>query len=585
MRPVGYALRMRFQRVTALLLLVLAARPDAAAQTSAELGPPVRIDFRALDENGAPVLDLIAERITLKVNGKVRQLQSLALSRIGDRGTTGGSALPPPFATNALAHTSRVVNMLIDEESIESGRETPVRDAVRRLLDELSPGDLIGVRTPQGQVNLQPTDDREAVRAAVMRLAGQGTRAETDVDAACRTHKTLGALTEMLATMSRGPTTIVIFSSGLTGPSAAPALMGQASGTCTVRSSDFQDLGTRASAAHAEFYLFNVTEGRASPLPQQAAGFESLAGVIGAEYVRLTGSPDASVARLLRETSAYYTASFVPDPFERNGQRFRVELRGDSEHVKLRSRPAVAIAKPTNRAKSVSPQDMLRVSASFMDLPLRAVAYCSRNAGDDNVKIVALFETSQPDVTLKSASIGLFDERGTLRKQWTAEGSDLTHRPVMGAVVTAPGVYRMRVAAVDGSGRTGTADYELSAEVARADPLKLSALVLGVQQNGAFAPRMQFANEPIAIGLLEIYDAPKATTVTVDLDVARSQNADPLATAQTTVTQAGAADVRIAFGGFNIASLAPGDYLMRATVSLDGKPVGRVMRTLRKTTK
>jgi hypothetical protein len=41
--------------------------------------------------------------------------------------------------------------------------------------------------------------------------------------------------------------------------------------------------------------------------------------------------------------------------------------------------------------------------------------------------------------------------------------------------------------------------------------------------------------------------------------------------------------MRVAFGGFSIATLAPGDYLMRAVVSLDGKPVGRVVRTLRKT--
>lgn len=198
----------------ALLLVVLTARPGADDQPAAAAGGPVRIDFRAVGENGEPLLDLNVESLTLKV------------------------------ATNVLAHTGRVVNILIDEESIESGRETPVRDAVRRLLDELSPADLIGVRTPQGQVNLRPTADREATRAAVVRLSGQGTRTETDVDAACRSQKTLGALTEMLTTMGPGPTTIVIFSSGLTGPSAAPVLMGQASGTCTVRSSDFQDLGT-----------------------------------------------------------------------------------------------------------------------------------------------------------------------------------------------------------------------------------------------------------------------------------------------------------------------------------------------------
>jgi hypothetical protein len=38
----------------------------------------------------------------------------------------------------------------------------------------------------------------------------------------------------------------------------------------------------------------------------------------------------------------------------------------------------------------------------------------------------------------------------------------------------------------------------------------------------------------------------------------------------------------MAIGGFGIDNLPPGDYLMRATVSLNGKPVGRVTRTMRK---
>jgi hypothetical protein len=36
------------------------------------------------------------------------------------------------------------------------------------------------------------------------------------------------------------------------------------------------------------------------------------------------------------------------------------------------------------------------------------------------------------------------------------------------------------------------------------------------------------------------------------------------------------------YGGSSIETLPPGDYLMRAVVSLDGKPVGPVVRTLRK---
>lgn len=82
--------------------------------------------------------------------------------------------------------------------------------------------------------------------------------------------------------------------------------------------------------------------------------------------------------------------------------------------------------------------------------------------------------------------------------------------------------------------------------------------------------------------MVEIYGVPKGAAVTVDLDVATTANGAPLANAQTTVTPGPSDDMRIAFGGFSIATLERGDYQMRAIVSLDGKPVGKGVRTLRK---
>jgi hypothetical protein len=39
---------------------------------------------------------------------------------------------------------------------------------------------------------------------------------------------------------------------------------------------------------------------------------------------------------------------------------------------------------------------------------------------------------------------------------------------------------------------------------------------------------------------------------------------------------------RMVIGALPIAALAPGDYVVKAIVSLDGRPVGRATRTLRK---
>ena len=229
---------------------------------------------------------------------------------------------------------------------------------------------------------------------------------------------------------------------------------------------------------------------------------------------------------------------------------------------------------------------MVRVATVFRDLPIRASGYVKRNPGNDKVQVqvLAIFEPAEPSTKLASAVVALFDDKGKLAAQWTAQPDDLSSgggRTVL--PVPAGPSYRMRVAATDASGRAGTADYELRAETIAATPLKLSGLVLGTADGGSFQPRLQFgAAQQAAVGYLEIYGVTKTSAVVVSLELASSPDGPALATTDTTVQAGGAEDMRIAFGGFAIGGLAPGDYLMRAVVSVDGKPVGRSTHTLRK---
>jgi len=251
--------------------------------------------------------------------------------------------------------------------------------------------------------------------------------------------------------------------------------------------------------------------------------------------------------------------------------------------VKLRTPPSLVLAKEAAAKGPPTPKDMLRVASEYRDLPLRATSYASRmTAGDAEVKVVVLYET--PDgAPLAASSVGLFDEKGTLKKQWTANKEDLAKKIVRADMQAPAGTYRVRVAAVDANGRAGTTDDDLKAETVRADPLKLSALVVGTQQGSSgFAPRLEFTDETVAIGLLEVYDIPKGGAVVVQLDVASSTDGPSLATAETQIGKGSGEDAVMAIGGFGIDNLPAGDYLMRATVTLNGKPVGRVMRTIRK---
>ena len=570
--------------LTSFAILVLV--PASAAAQAAKPSAPARIEFRAFAEDGQAIDDLKPGDLSLKVNGKTRAIQSLSVFRTSAEAAAGDSLLPPPYTTNEVAAHGRVLYVLIDDDSISPGRESQIKDAVRILAAELSPNDRLGLLNTQGTLNMTPSGDITKVRMAVDGFTGKAGASETEQDSKCRTKKLLAATGTMLSITGGTPATIVIFSSGLSTPEVKKVVLGSRSqGTsdlCPVEPDDFANIGSLAAVSNADMYLFHVIDGLAARSSVLDAGFESLAGVTGAEFIRMPSNPQTAIARLLRETAAYYIATFEPEPGERNGQSARVELKPSRDKVRVRARPSVLIAKDTV-AKAASPKEMLRTAVGFMDLPLRATSYASRMPGSNDVRITALFEPIERGAPLSAASVGLFDSKNTLKAQWTAQKDDLAKSPMRADLQAPAGVYRVRVAAVDGSGRSGTTDYEFTAEPVRADPLMLSTLVIGTQQQGAgFAPRLEFTTEPVAIGLLEIYNVPKTANLTVNLDVVSAPDGQPLASAETQIGKGSSEDSRLAIGGFGIDSLPPGDYLMRAVVLLEGKPVGRVTRTLRK---
>jgi hypothetical protein len=575
------------RRVTlAAATFVLA--PWLALAQAARGGSPVRVDFRAISDEGQIVADLKQGDVSLKVGGKPRAIRSLTVFEATAGASAASAPLPPPYSSNVSGQGSRILHVLIDDDSISAGREGQIKAAVGMLAAELSPTDRLGVLTTQGTINIAPTTDFTKVRVAVNAFAGKAGAAETEQDARCRTKLVLAAFGTILSQTGAAPTTIVVFSSGISTPAVKRVTIGSKVGTegssdlCPVEQDDFTNIGSIASAANIDVYLFQVVDGVVVGGSTLDAGYESLAGVTGGEYLRLPSDPHIGVSKLLRETAAYYVATFDPEPGERNGQAPRVELKTTRDKVKLRHRPSVLMAKEA-APKSTAPRDMLRVATEYRELPLRATSYASRLPSGSDVRVVSLFEPVDSSNPLASVSVGLFDTKGTLKAQWTAQKDDLAKHPARADLQVPPGTYRVRVAAVDATGRAGTTDDEVKAELGRADPLTLSALVIGTQpQSGGFSPRLEFTSETVAIGLLEIYGVPKNGTITVTLDVATIPDGPALATADTTLGHGSADDARTAIGGFGIESLPPGDYLMRAVVSLDGRPVGKAVRTLRK---
>jgi hypothetical protein len=253
--------------------------------------------------------------------------------------------------------------------------------------------------------------------------------------------------------------------------------------------------------------------------------------------------------------------------------------------VTVRARPAVLIPDARSGrggAKAVSPRDMLRVGDAFTALPLRAGAYVSRDNSAARSRVVVMAEPVEQGVTLKAASAGFYDEKGKLVAQASADDEGLARTPPMIATVVPAGRYRMRVAAVDAAGRAGAVDGALEVRLAGDGPLTLSSLVLGVSADGRFAGRLLFHDEPTAVAYLEIYGA-AAGEVAAELQLSESEDGPVAVRGAMRVTGGEGNERRVALGGIPIGQFPPGDIVVRAVVSLDGKPIGTASRTLRKT--
>jgi hypothetical protein len=222
---------------------------------------------------------------------------------------------------------------------------------------------------------------------------------------------------------------------------------------------------------------------------------------------------------------------------------------------------------------------MLRAATMYRDLPLRIAAFPSRDAGD-KIKLVAIGEVADPAAKLTAAALGVYDAKGRLTAQSTAAPESLATTPLTFAVVIAPGPYRIRLAATDASGRAGTADYELTADLVAAGALKLSALLLGASV-GTFKPLLQFGSEPSAMVTFELYGKPPQQ---LPLKIELAESADGPGLLQVAPAGSGTKDPDrfIVSATLPLESLAPGDYVVRAIVGTPESGQGRLTRTLRK---
>jgi VWFA-related protein len=577
---------------------LIAAGTSGMAQPAAPAGEAVPVDFFVTGPDG-PVFDLRADEVSLEVDGKPRRIRWLRYIPLhhGERAPVAAPAddIDPPFGTNVPGADGRWVTIVLDHESIRRGSERNAVNAVVGYIETLGPRDRVSyVTAPNGALEIDFTTSHHRVTDALKKFIGSGLRAPLEQERSCRSRLLLNAMRDLLEGMTalNGPKVVVLVSSGMLNPRRDAPMLGPP-GPCEIVTADFQDVASAASGARAHLFVLRPDDLRMDRTAQDAggqtaglfagsdadrAGLESLAGVSGGEFIQVVGPDDTTLVNRAGGLSGYYVATFDPAPGDRNDAMHRVAVTVARANTRVRTNPDVYIPRIDGKTVSVTPAAMIRNAIVYRELPLRISAFAS-SGQPGTVNIHAVLEPAEPGVAIAQAVFGLVDQRNRLVVQWTADRSALAGVPIVTVGAAAPGPYSLRVAAIDSAGRRGKAEYAFLAQLTEAAPLKLSALAVGTSANGAFQPKLVFGADPAAEAYFEIYG--KAASVIVRLDIGHEADSRAIVTGQARVTSQGP-DRRVAAGALPISGLQPGDYVLRAVVSVDGRPVGRITRTIRK---
>jgi hypothetical protein len=576
-------------------------RADARqSQIATERPSGPTVDFVALDADGAPIPDLQPAEVEVPIGDRIRAVRTLRRVSATAAPITAGPAarVPPPYGTNDDVAAGRRFVLVIDQESFVAGREQLFRGAVEGLLAHLTPADRAMVAAlPFGGVIVPFTSDTVRIRLAMGRVAGQGSRAETGSELACRTRRFLEGLEALLR--ERGtqasPQTLILFTSGLAGPR-RDAPMGLMPGMCELVVDVFRHVATAASAARANVYVMHPADvGVTTPLQRPTAGgagdigsdnpregIEHLAGATGGARLPLDAIGTASLLRVARETSAYYVAELEAVSGEVLGRSRPLSVRVARRGVTVRARPEITLsdtAHPGTTRFTVS--DILASSEPVTDLRLRVGGFTVRDA-EGRLRVGILVEPADTSVTIESAGAILIDGNGRVAAHWSAR--EPAERPLVGAMTVLPGTYRARAVVIDTMGRSGAAEVEIDAGLTEVGGLSLGSLLLSVSRGGTSSLQLEFGSEPTARASFDIYGGTAGQRLSATLEISRDLDGPAMATVPLALARAD--DTRVvATGTVPLGALAPGDYVVRGIIRLDDGTTGRVTRTLRKAVK
>ena len=605
----------------------------------------MEVDVTVVDSKGMPVRDLRAPEFTVTVDGQPRRVISAEF--IAESGPASGdtsNVRDPYVSNNTDRRPGRLIMLVVDRNNIDTQTVRGASTALKRFVSGVSPDDRLALVTiPPPGPSVDFTTNHALILEAITHVMGADDpmisqfnisdyeaitfenrsnpivtqrllfRACGDTDpntmSPCDRDVEQEALTKAThlrqltsASVSgyaallknlrdvEGPKSMIILSQGLMlegsqGESSALATLA-AEARVSINVLMFEQMVGNASQAR-------ISETLSQDRDLREAGLETLAARSRGSLFRVVTNPEFTLERLRHEISAHYMLGVEPAERDRDGKPHQIRVQVGRQNVQVRARRQVQYARltPNSWSRDVVMGRVLRSPSANTELPMRLSTYTFRDTAPNKVKLILAAEID-PESMAKELDLAIgfaiFDETGKAvlsgqeRKIYSAN-TDLPIRYEL-AVGVDPGKYRLRLAAVDLAGKSGSVEREVPAFGMSNHEFAIGDLILSSVREGKGNDLRAPVVLQVADGQLATYtelytNKPGALDDTkVTFEIADTADGPALQSTSAEIRERGDQTMRQALSVVPVGALPPGRYIARAMFSKGDKNIGKLTR-------
>jgi VWFA-related protein len=327
-------------------------------------------------------------------------------------------------------------------------------------------------------------------------------------------------------------------------------------------------------------------------------GLKTLTSQSGGLLLRAPAAPDGAFERLGDALSAYYLVAFRVAPTDGDGPH-KIRLQTTRPALTVHARAQFVMTPVLRRASSGEPGDIPRSpgqprrsdAPSSFAIDKVALQLATRTIADANgtVRILFSLDVRDPAAHVTSAlALGYKLKAGDRivadsgRVVPVTRGPDGTAQPISYIAFQglAPGTYELQLSASDGSKHSAYMTHPVSARLHPVGAFGLSDLLLAgsaANAEGPFpVPASLVVSEQLVAGI-EVTAADRAAlaNVTVRFEVVSAQAREIAASQDAPLSPSGSLS-QFVRATLNLSGISPGRYLTRASIVVDGAPIGLI---------